>query len=100
MTGGTNGLARRLIGALGAVLLTAGCGYGPVEYSVEWPVIGTDSTASFAVIALPFEEIRKPTGLYAFPDGGKAKIGRQGVSTYLCDEARKQAHFVRIIDNV
>lgn len=68
----------------GAAALALGCTYAPAEPLVHVANhaarVGTDSVA----IAVYAAEIRRPTGIAAFPDGGAPLLEREQGIFYLC----------------
>ena len=70
---------------LAATLLTTACTYGPAQRRT-WidGALARPETRVFAAI-IRSEVRRDPTGLAAFPDGGRAKTSEQSVTVYLAD---------------
>jgi hypothetical protein len=70
---------------LALALLTTACTYGPAQRRI-WidGALVRPETRIFAAIVRS-EVRRDPTGLAAFPDGGRAKISDQSVAVYLAD---------------
>jgi hypothetical protein len=73
-----------LVFAAGVCCAAAGCTYAPAEPLVRVANhaarVGTDSVA----IAVYAAEIRRPTGIAAFPDGGAPLLEREQGIFYLC----------------
>jgi hypothetical protein len=56
------------------VLLAAGCTHGPEEQRVVVGQIVRVGESDQALVTIQYERFQRPTGLNAFPDGGKARV--------------------------
>jgi hypothetical protein len=72
-----------------ATLGAAGCSYGPEEELVRLEQIVAYPDSYLAIASVRYDRFRTPTGLNAFPDGGKALVlERRGVHYLLDGRAR------------
>jgi hypothetical protein len=84
---------RRLCGAVvGFVALWLGaCTYGPEEQRIRIEQIVPLGDSFLALVTVRHDRFRPPTGLSAFPDGGKALILRRRALQYLVDGRERTA---------
>jgi hypothetical protein len=84
---GLRGWARG--GAAFAVLFLAACGYGPPEPRATVEQVVRLGDSGRAVVLVRHDIVRRPTGLGAFPDGGRWRFDARASLEYLV-EARSR----------
>jgi hypothetical protein len=70
--------------ALVACGMAAACTYGPAELLVRVANSARRSDTDSIALAVYAAEFQRPTGLAAFPDGGRPRLGRERGIVYLC----------------
>jgi len=74
-----------------ALLMATACSYGPEEERVVLgQIIGVGDSYQ-ALIATHYERFRSPTGLAAFPDGGKSRVLERRARLYLVNASARTA---------
>lgn len=68
-----------------AVTLALACTYGPPEHRVTVEQVVRLGDTYQALVVVRHDTFRPPTGLSAFPDGGKARYERRGSATHWID---------------
>jgi hypothetical protein len=86
------------VGLVAIASLVASCTYGPAKgQAMITNVAVRPGTRQFAV-AVRVHVFRPPTGLSAFPDGGKPKTFEEYGLFYLCDAERRTARLLGRVD--
>lgn len=71
------------------LLLVTCCTYGPEEERVSLGQIVGVGDSYQALIVTQYERFRPPTGLAAFPDGGKSRVVERRARLYLVDASKR-----------
>lgn len=71
------------------VLLLAGCGWAPARHVAFGYAAESDSAGTRSAIVAHYLIQQAPTGLRAFPDGGRPRVLFRGVLVYYCDESAR-----------
>jgi hypothetical protein len=74
--------------------LGACSGFGPTQYITGFYVYGTDSSGTRTAVAVEYGEQQAATGIAAFPDGGKARVLKQGLLLYFCNAPAQPLRFL------
>lgn len=74
-----------------AALVGASCTYGPEEERVVLGQVVSIGDSYQALIVTHYERSRQPTGVAAFPDGGKLKVLARRARLYLVDASERTA---------
>lgn len=73
------------------LVLATACTYGPEEERVVLGQIVGVGDSYEALVVIQYERFRPPTGLTAFPDGGKARILERWARLYSLDASERSA---------
>jgi hypothetical protein len=76
---------------LAILILVAACTYGPEEQRVTIGQIIRVGESPQALVAIQYERFQSPTGLSAFPDGGKSRVHERLARLYLLDVIERTA---------
>lgn len=68
--------------------LAASCTYGPEEERIVIEQIVRIEDSYQALVTVLYERFQRPTGLSAFPDGGKSRVQARRARLYLVDASR------------
>ena len=83
---------------LAVLCALASCGWGEIEYITFTPVHGSDSAGTRTAIVSHYVEQQPPTGLGAFPDGGKPRELLRGALVYLCDARASRVNLLGAVE--
>jgi hypothetical protein len=83
----------RCLAAVGlAVSLLAGCTYAPEERRVTVEQVVRFGDGYDALVVVRYDRFRRPTGLSAFPDGGKQRMLGRRATLYRTNAIERTAH--------
>lgn len=68
-----------------SAVLAAACTYGPEEHTASVTQILRLGDTFRAIVVVRHDTFRRPTGLSAFPDGGRWRYSERGSAQYLVD---------------
>lgn len=75
-------------------ILVVGCTYGPPEERVVVEQVVRLGDSFEALVIVRYDTFRRPTGLSAFPDGGKARFIERGAATHWVDASDEETRLL------